>query len=106
VQQDQNTAERLLPAQILIAAPEERALVLKILQFPETVQVVAAECYPNYLCQYLYELAGTFMRFYEFCPILKADESERASRLALAELTAETLHRGLSLLGIDTLEQM
>jgi len=96
----------VFPAQIMISAPEERALVLKILQFPETVQVVAAECYPNYLCQYLYELAGTFMRFYEFCPILKADESERASRLTLAQLTAETLNRGLSLLGIETLEQM
>jgi len=96
----------VFPAQIKISAAEERALVLKILQFPETVQVVATECYPNYLCQYLYELAGTFMRFYEFCPILKAADSERASRLALAQLTAETLNRGLSLLGIETLEQM
>ena len=72
----------VIPAQISINAREERALVLKILQFPETVQVVAAECYPNYLCQYLYELAGIFMRFYEFCPILKADESERVGGLA------------------------
>ena len=85
---------------------EKRDLLLKILQFPETVQVVARECFPNYLCQYLYELAGSFMRFYESCPILKADAADRASRLALAGLTARTLQEGLGLLGIETLEQM
>ncbi len=93
-------------SEISISAPEERALLLKILQFPETVQLVGRECYPNHLCQYLYELAGSFMRFYESCPILKAEESERRSRLSLAALTARTLNEGLSLLGIETLEQM
>ncbi len=101
-----NDAAVVKSAAIQLQAVEERALALKILQFPETVQVVASECYPNHLCQYLYELAGSFMRFYESCPILKAEGAERASRLALATLTANTLHQGLGLLGIDTLEQM
>jgi arginyl-tRNA synthetase len=46
------------------------------------------------------------MRFYEACPILKAAESVRNSRLALSSLTALTLEQGLDLLGIETLEQM
>jgi arginyl-tRNA synthetase len=87
-------------------APEERALILKILQLPEVVATVAKECYPNLLCNYLYELAGTFMRFYETCPILKAEGELRSSRLALATLTAESLQQGLNLLGIEPLEQM
>ena len=86
--------------------PAERALGVKLAQFPETVEAVAAECLPNLLCGYLYELAGAFMGFYENCPVLKADDDTRASRLALCHLTAETIKTGLSLLGIQTIEQM
>ena len=89
-----------------ISEPEERLLLLKILQLDEIVQAVGNECFPNQLCNYLYELAGLFMRFYEACPILKASKTVKGSRLALASLTAETLRVGLDLLGIETLEQM
>ena len=89
-----------------ISEPEERLLLLKILQLDEIAQAVANECFPNQLCNYLYELAGLFMRFYEACPILKASKTVKGSRLALASLTAETLRVGLDLLGIETLEQM
>ena len=76
------------------------------MQLPEIIEIVARDCYPNLLCNYLYELAGLFMRFYETCPILKADPRLRDSRLALSELTAATLKQGLDLLGIETLEKM
>jgi arginyl-tRNA synthetase len=46
------------------------------------------------------------MRFYEACPILKAEGETHQSRLALAALTAEALAQGLDLLGIEPLEQM
>ncbi len=85
----------------------ERALALKILQLSEVVQQVGVDALPNGLCQYLYELASHFMQFYENCPILQAETAERRdSRLALARLTAMTLHRGLGLLGIEPLERM
>ena len=87
-------------------AREERLLLVKILQLPEVVQAVAQDCYPNQLCNYLYELAGLFMRFYEACPILKAEPAVRDSRLGLCRLTAGALHQGLDLLGIETLERM
>lgn len=89
-----------------IDAREERDLLLKNLQLPEVIEMVATDCYPNLLCNYLYELAGKFMRFYEACPILKAELESRNSRLSLAALTAETLQQGLDLLGIETLEKM
>jgi arginyl-tRNA synthetase len=89
-----------------IAEPAERALLMKILQMPDVLRAVAAECYPNLLCNYLYELAGIFMRFYEQCPVLKAEDDIRQSRLLLAELTSDTLKKGLDLLGLDTLEKM
>ena len=92
---------------LAIADPAERALGLKLAQFPETVETVARDCLPSVLCSYLYDLAGAFMGFYESCPVLKApDEAARASRLLLCELTARTIQAGLNLLGIDTIEQM
>ena len=93
-------------AAILIEEPAERALAIKLVQFPETLESVAAECLPHLLCNYLYELASAFMTFYESCPVLKSAEPIRASRLALCELTARTVSRGLDLLGIEILEQM
>ena len=89
-----------------LTQPEERALLLKALQLPEIVEIVARECYPNLLCNYLYELSGAFMRFYEACPVLKAEPQIRHSRLALASLTEQALEQGLDLLGIQTLEKM
>lgn len=92
--------------QIKLDAIEERALAMKILQFSEIVRQLSVDCFPNQLCLYLYELSGTFMKFYENCPILKADAELRQSRLALAALTAQTLKRGLNLLGIEPLNKM
>src|SRR5690606_16182561 len=92
--------------EIRIEAAEERALALKLLQFTETVEALAEDCLPNQLCQYLYELAGHFMKFYEACPVLKAEGEVRESRLGLCQLTARTLHQGLALLGIEPLDQM
>jgi arginyl-tRNA synthetase len=91
---------------VLIREPAERALALKLVQFPETVAAVAAECLPNVLCAYLYDLAGAFMGFYETCPVLQSEPPLRASRLALCDLTARAIRTGLGLLGIQTIEQM
>ena len=91
---------------IAVETPEEKRLALKLLQFSETISQVADDCFPNQLCLYLYELAGTYMRFYEACPVLKAEPAIRNSRLGLCKLTARTIKQGLALLGIETLEKM
>ena len=91
---------------IAVEAAEEKALGLKLLQFTEAVEALADDCLPNQLCLYLYELSGLFMKFYEACPVLKAEGTVQQSRLGLCQLTALTLKQGLNLLGINTLEQM
>ncbi|MFZ1342749.1 arginine--tRNA ligase [Thiothrix eikelboomii] len=93
---------------IQLLESSERALGLKLLQFNEIIDSVGREGQPHHLCNYLYELAGHFMAFYEACPILREDVPTeiRASRLQLAQLTADTLKTGLSLLGIGVLERM
>ena len=91
---------------IQLAAPEEIALAKQLLNFGLTLEAVAEEYRPNFLCNYLFELAGKFTAFYENCPVLKADPAVRDSRLALCDLTAQVLKKGLETLGIETVEQM
>ncbi|MDR3456593.1 MAG: arginine--tRNA ligase [Verrucomicrobiae bacterium] len=94
-------------AEIHLAAEQELILAKHLLNFGFTLEAVAEEYRPNYLCNYLYELAGKFTGFYENCPVLKAeDEATRNSRLALCALTAQVLQQGLQTLGIETVEQM
>ncbi len=89
-----------------LAAPEEFALAKHLLNFGLSLEAVAAEHRPNYLCNYLSELAGHFARFYEACPVLKAADVERATRLGLCDLTARVLKQGLDTLGIEVSDQM
>jgi arginyl-tRNA synthetase len=91
---------------IQLAATEELALAKHLLNFGLTLEAVAEEYRPNFLCNYLFELAGKFTGFYENCPVLKSEGVTRASRLALCDLTARVLKLGLETLGIETVEQM
>jgi arginyl-tRNA synthetase len=93
-------------ARIRLEAPQELALARHLLNFGIILEGVADEYRPNFLCNYLYELAGYFTGFYENCPVLKAEPESRASRLALCDLTARVLKQGLDVLGIETLDQM
>ena len=96
-----------LKPEINLAAPEELALAKHLLNFGITLEAVAEEYRPNYLCNYLFEPAEKLSSFYENCPVLKAeDEAAKNSRLALCDLTARVLKQGLDTLGIETVEQM
>jgi len=93
-------------ADLVLAQPSEIALAKKVTQFAEIVPQILNDFRPNLLANYLFELANAFHAFYESCPILKSDEPARSSRLALAELTARVLRKGLELLGINVPEKM
>ncbi|KLV90953.1 arginine-tRNA ligase [Klebsiella aerogenes] len=97
----------LAAAPVVISEDREAQLAARLLQFEETLAVVAREGTPHVMCAYLYDLAGLFSGFYEHCPILSAESEEaRNSRLKLALLTAKTLKLGLDTLGIETVERM
>lgn len=97
----------IINAEVTITEDREAQLAARLLQFEETLNVVARDGTPHVMCAYLYDLAGLFSSFYEHCPILSAEnESVRNSRLKLALLTAKTLKLGLDTLGIETVERM
>ncbi len=90
----------------VLQVAEEIALARQLVNFGLVLKAVAEDYRPNYLCNYLYDLAGLFARFYEQCPVLKAGGTERESRLVLCDLTARVIRQGLDALGIETTEQM
>ena len=92
---------------IVITAPAERELALKLLSFGEVVTQVADTAEPHQLSAYLFEVASLFTTFYEQCPVLKADDEEiRQSRLALCAAVLRVLTTGLGLLGIPLPDRM
>ena len=93
-------------SKIILSEAAELQLAKRLTQFAEIVPAVLNDFRPNVLANYLFELANSFHSFYEACPVLKADEPTRTSRLALSELTGRTLRRGLDLLGIQVPEKM
>ena len=93
-------------APTVLTEPLEKQLAAELLKFEDVLQSVADTAYPHYLAAYLYQIATLFSRFYEACPILKAEGATRNSRLQLAKLTGDTLKQGLDLLGIDVLDVM
>jgi arginyl-tRNA synthetase len=89
-----------------IEAPAERKLGLLLLTFPAIVEQTAESLQPHRICQYLYDVATAYADFFENCPVLKAPEPLRTSRLSLCRLTARVLEEGLALLGIAAPERM
>ena len=82
----------------------ERSLLRKIGENAEVIDRAAAELMPHYICNYLYELAQEFNRFYENSRIIGDDRE--AVRLGIAKLYRDTLGEGLKLLGIAAPDHM
>jgi arginyl-tRNA synthetase len=96
----------ITPGPMSFSVPAERSLALALLQLPATIHRAAESLQPHRICTFVHEVATAFTGFYESCPILKSEEASRASRIALIEVTAQTLTLGLDLLGIAAPEQM
>jgi arginyl-tRNA synthetase len=91
---------------VALTVPEERALALQLVHFPEAVAAALEHHRPNLLCDHLFATANALNRFYAECPVLSAEPAVREARLALVEATARVLERGLEILGIPALARM
>lgn len=92
---------------VVLQAPEERVLALKLAQVHNAVMRAHSEKEPSIIADYTYTLAQLFSTFYNACPIMSAgDKALAASRLSLAKLTRDILTLMLDLLGIEAPEVM
>ncbi len=86
----------------------EQELLLMLQKFPKIIAKAANTYSPAEVANYSYEVAKIFNRFYNLCPILKADNplEVKAFRLKLCQLTGKVLVKGLDLLGMESPDYM
>jgi len=94
-----------LPAEVL---PVELEMILLLAKYPVEIAVAAKAYSPASLANYLYELAKLFNKFYHEVPhILKMEEgADKQFRLNLCKKTADIIHSGMLILGIQSPERM
>lgn len=93
--------------EVVFTETVERQLAVQLLRFDEVIYDVLVEYKPNLLCNYLFDLAQLFARFFDQCSVRDAQtDAIQKSRLQLCGLTSRTLTCGLSLLGIESLERI
>lgn len=86
----------------------EKAVIAKILEYPDVVSLAARDLEPHKVASYLYELAREMNRYYENTPVALPNVSdvEKAARLGLLKKVSHVFTHGLSLLGIEVPSQM
>jgi arginyl-tRNA synthetase len=89
-----------------LSDPLERRLALAALKLGAVLEDVEIDYRPNVMTSWLYELASCYSSFYDALSVLKAEGSQRITRLVLCDLTGRTLRQGMELLGIQVPDQM
>ena len=85
----------------------EKALMLELCKFNEVMEMAYAEIAPHKICSYIYDLANGLNRFYHETKILTEENQEqKASWIALLELTRKVLETCIDLLGFSAPERM
>lgn len=85
---------------------DEYAVISAIGRFNETVKAAGEKYEPSLITRYALDLASVFNKFYINCKIATEREEVKNFRLSIVKGVKITLTNALSLLGIDTVEQM
>ncbi len=90
----------------LLSSPAELQLGFALLNYPDMVKASLRLLEPQKMVEYLHSLAELFHRFYQECPILKAEPDICKARLFLSVATRQVLRIGFRILGISAPESM
>jgi arginyl-tRNA synthetase len=84
----------------------EKAIVAKLLEYPDVIRLAARDLEPHKIATYLYELAKELNRYYETTRIAESEATEKAARIELLQKVSALFTHGLSILGIEVPEKM
>jgi len=90
----------------LLNGDPELALIRKMLQLPEVMELVSQTLEPQHLPYYAMDVATVFHNFYEKCRVVSDDEALTGARLKLVEAARIVLARTLGLMGMTAPEKM
>jgi arginyl-tRNA synthetase len=100
-----NAEAATAPPELEVAlAGEERALVKRLLEFPEVVREATERRGPHAIPTYAIRVADDFHRFYHEHRVLESEAE--AFRLALCRATQLVVARCLDLIGVEAPERM
>ena len=89
-----------------LQSPQAQALMLMLAKYPEMLTAAAQDFAPHDVTFYLRELAASYHSYYDAERILVDDVAVKQARLALVRATAQVLHNGLAVLGVDAPQKM
>jgi arginyl-tRNA synthetase len=87
-------------------SPQAQSLMMLLAKYPDMLADAARDFAPHDVTFYLRELAASYHSYYDAERILVDDEAVKLARLALVKATAQVLHNGLSVLGVDAPQKM
>ncbi len=90
----------------LLNSPAELQLGFALLDYPDMIKTSLRLLEPQKMVEYLHSLAEFFHRFYQECPILKAEPDIAKARLFLSLATRQVLRNGFRILGVSAPESM
>ena len=90
----------------LLTTEPELALIRKMLQLPEVMELVSQTLEPHHLPYYAKDVATVFHNFYEKCRVVSDDEALTGARLKLVAAARIVLARTLGLMGMTAPESM
>ena len=100
---ESNTEYHLLQ---LLTSPAELQLGFALLDYPDRIKASVRLLEPQKMVEYLHSVAELFHRFYQECPIIKAEADICKARLFLALATRQVLRNGFRILGVSAPESM
>jgi len=91
---------------MVFTEPTALALIRKLLELPEVVELVATHLQPHHYTTYAREVAQAFSKFYDECRIKDSPADVAGARLKLARAARFTLAKVLALMGMSAPERM
>ena len=81
-------------------------MIIKLLDYPDTVELSARDLEPHKVAKYVYDLAREVNRYYETTRVMESGPVEKAARLDVLNKVYNVIKGGLDILGIQLPSEM
>ena len=90
----------------LLNHKDEINMLKHMVRFPEIIDIAYENLEPQYIANYLQQLASCFHKFYSHCKVITNDKNITSARIRLIKSVKIVLNNGFNILGISSPEKM